>query len=429
MQLRGILAPRGWRGRRCPGSWAGGAVRGEAGEAALDEELTRFLAEGPTAEELARVKAASHASFVRGIERIGGFGGKSDVLAQSEVLGGSPDHYLRTRRWVRDATPEQVHVTAREWLDDGVEIHPFPELAATATDVDRSSVPEAAEPPEPRFPSVERSTLANGLEVVLAERHALPIVSMSLMVDAGYAADQHHVPGVAELTLNMLDEGTEARSALEIDNAELRLGASIRTGSALDASYVTLSALTENLDASLELWADIILNPAFPEDDFQRLKEQHLAAIQREKSSPQSMALRVFPQLLYGEGHPYGIPLSGSGEAEAVEAMARDQLTAFHDTWFRPNNATVIAVGDITMAELRPKLECLFSGWQRADVPAKNVAQAPAGADADVVCLMDRPGAQQSVIIAGHAFPPPSGSDEFALEAANRILGGCSPPG
>jgi zinc protease len=396
-------------------------------ESAVDEELARFLDEGPTAAELERVRSASHASFLRGIERIGGFGGKSDVLAESEVYGGSPDHYLQYRRWIMEASPSTVHEAATTWLSDGVfvlEVHPFADLAAAGADVDRSAVPDAGTPPAPSFPSIQRATLPNGLDLILAERHALPIVSLSLMVDAGYAADQHHDLGVADLALDMLDEGTDTRSALDIDDESLRLGASISTGSALDASFVNLSALKENLDASLELWADVILDPAFPEAEFQRLQQQQLAAIQREKSSPVSMALRVFPVMLYGEGHPYGIPFTGSGTTESVEAMTRSQLQAFHETWFRPGNATVIAVGDITLEELQPRLEALFSDWEGGEVPSKDVARAPEGADGGVVYIMDRPDAQQSVIIAGHAFPPPSEGNEFASDAANRILGG-----
>ena len=136
------------------------------------------------------------------------------------------------------------------------------------------------------------------------------------------------------------------------------------------------------------------------------------------------MALRVFPVLLYGEDHPYGIPFTGSGEADAVESMTLEQLRDFYATWFRPNNATVVAVGDITMEELRPRLERLFADWEAGEVPSKDVMRAPAGDQGDVVYIMDRPGAQQSVIIAGHAFPPPSEGDEFASDAANRILGG-----
>ncbi|MFW6205679.1 MAG: M16 family metallopeptidase, partial [Gemmatimonadota bacterium] len=393
-------------------------------EAAVDEELARFLAEGPTPEELERVKAASHASFVRGIERIGGFGGKSDVLAESQVFGGSPDRYVQYRRWMLDATPAQVHETARTWLEDGVfelEVHPFPELAATGTAVDRSAVPEAGEPPAPEFPAVQRATLSNGMKIVLAERHGLPLVSMSLMVNAGHAAAD--APGVASLTMSMLDEGTETRTSLEIDDETRRLGASIGASSDLDASFVTLSALKERLDPALELWADVILSPSFPADEFERLKQEQLAAIQREQANPSSMALRVFPVVLYGDDHPYGIPFTGSGTLESVRSMNREDLVRFHETWFRPGNATVIVAGDITMSELRPKLERLFGTWESASIPVVDVSRPPS-AGSGVVYLMDRPDAQQSLIIAGHGFPPPAETDEFALEAANRILGG-----
>jgi zinc protease len=395
-------------------------------EAALDEEMARFLEEGPTPSELDRVQAASHASFVRGIERIGGFGGKSDVLAQSEVYGGSPDAYRQYRRWLMGASPDDVRSAADEWLDDGVyvlEVHPFGQHTVAETDVDRSHVPEAGEPPAPSFPTLQRATLSNGLDVVLAERHTLPLVDLSLVVDAGYAADQGRRPGTASLTLNMMDEGTDSRDALGISDELARLGARLSTGSDLDASYVALSSLTENLDPSLDLWSDVILHPSFPQEDFQRLKQQQLVGIQREQSSPFTMALRVFPVLLYGAGHPYGVPFTGSGYAQDVQAMTRQDLRDFHDTWFRPNNATVVVVGDVTMSEIRPKLERLFSDWKAGDVPHKEVGDAPQAAG-DVVYLMDRPGAQQSIIIAGEAFPPPNNQNEQALQAVNRILGG-----
>jgi zinc protease len=395
-------------------------------EQVLDEELARFLEEGPTAEELDRVQAASHAAFLRGIERIGGFGGKSDVLAESQVYGGSPDAWRGYRRELMEATPDEVGSSARFWLDDGafvLEVHPYPQVAASGQDVDRSSVPEAGEPPAPDFPELQRATLSNGLEVVLAERHDLPLVEVSLVVDAGYAADVHHRAGAADLTLDMMDEGTAFRDALGISEDLARLGARLTTASDLDASYVNLSALRDRLDESLELWADVIRSPSFPEGELQRLKQQQVVAIQREQASPFTMALRVFPVLLFGEDHPYGVPFTGSGYVEDVQAMTRADLEDFHTTWFRPNNATVVVVGDVTMEEIRPRLDSLFGGWASAPVPEKEVAEAPERSGG-VLYLMDRPGAQQSVIIAGHAFPPPSTPDELALQAANRVLGG-----
>ena len=396
-------------------------------EAAFDEEMARFLEEGPTEEELERAKTQERADFVRGIERIGGFGGKSDILAYSEVYGGSPDAYKEAMQTMMEATPSDVQAAAEAWLSDGVfnlEVHPFPDYQASQTDVDRSDLPQTEAPPKADFPDLQRATLENGMEVVLVERHDVPLVDITLLVDAGYAADQEAgKPGTASLAMNMLDEGTEALDALEISDREAMLGADIDAGSELDVSSVSLLALKENLGASLDLYADVILNPAFPQNELDRLKQQQMAAIQREKATPIQMALRVFPKLLYGEGHAYGTPFTGSGTETSVQEITRDDLVQFHETWFKPKNATMVVVGDVTMAEVKPLLEERFSSWEQGEVPEKNIAEVEQP-DGSVVYLMDRPGSQQSIIFAGHLAPPKSNPNEIAIETMNTILGG-----
>jgi zinc protease len=187
-------------------------------------------------------------------------------------------------------------------------------------------------------------------------------------------------------------------------------------------SAVTLSALTSNLDASLELWADVILNPSFPKEDFGRLQKQTLAQIQREKATPIQMALRVFPQLLYGSGHAYSVPFTGSGTEATVSAMTREDMIKFHQTWIRPNNATLVVVGKTTLAEIQPKLERLFAGWKSGSIPTKNVGTV--GATTQTVYIMDKPGALQSVILAGHTAPPQNNPNEIAIDMMNTALGG-----
>jgi zinc protease len=395
-------------------------------EQAIDEELARFLQEGPTPEELERVKTDYISGFVRGIERIGGFGGKSDILAQYEVYGGDPGLYKVTLQRIQQATAAQVLAAAQAWLSDGVfvlEVHPYPQLRATGQDVDRSKLPDVGTPPVAAFPEVQQATLSNGLKVLLVERHAIPVVNFQLLLDAGYAADQFAHPGTAMLAMNMLDEGTKTRSSLEISDALDRLGARLSTGSDLDVSYVYFSALRDRLDPSLELFADVVLNPAFPEADFQRLKQQQLIAIQREKVTPTQMALRVFPRLLYGEGHAYGLPLTGSGTEASVAQITREDLVRFHQTWFKPNHATLVVVGAISMEELLPKLERLFANWKPGDIPAKNIREV-AHKEASVVYLIDRPGSEQSIIFAGHVAPPEANPRKLAIEVMNTILGG-----
>jgi zinc protease len=395
-------------------------------ERALDEELARFLRTGPTPAEMARAKTRYRADFIRGIERIGGFGGKSDVLAQSQVYGGRPDAYKATLDRIARATPADLVGAARRWLTDGdytLEVRPFPEYQTAAAGADRSKLPAVGAPPDSRFPELQRATLANGLKVVLAERPSIPQVRLDLVLDAGYAADQFARPGTATLTMAMLDEGTRTRSSLQLSDELARLGAEIGTFTRLDYATVTLEALKENLDRSLDVYADVVLHPSFPEADFARLKKQTIAAIEREKAEPVSMALRVFPQVVYGPGHAYATPWTGTGTEASVAQMTRDDMVRFHQTWFRPNHATLIVTGATTMAEIKPKLERLFAAWEPGDVPVKNIKEVPPPT-ASTVYLLDRPGALQTVIVAGNLAPPKNNPDEVAIETMNTILGG-----
>ncbi len=395
-------------------------------EKELDEELARFLKNGPTAEELQRVKTQYSANFVRGIERIGGFGGKSDRLAQSQVFRGSPDAYKISLKRVQLATAEDLRAAAQQWLSDGVyilEVDPFPEYKTASEGADRSKAPDTGTPPELRLPKLQRATLSNGLKVILAERHEVPLVNFTLAADAGFASDASTTPGTANLAMQVLTDGTHTRNALEISDELEALGATLRGSSNLDLSFVSLSALTAKLDPSLDLFADVVLNPSYPENEVKREQKLALAGIEREQNTPATLALRVLPALLYGAGHPYGNPLTGSGTKESVAKLTRADLVKFHDTWLAPNNSTLIVVGDTTLNEVTPKLEKLFAGWKSGSVPAKNVKTVPVAAKS-AVYLIDKPGALQSVIIAGVVAPPRANPREIAIEAMNDGLGG-----
>ncbi len=384
-----------------------------------------MLEGGPTAHELERVKTQYMANFVRGSERIGGFGGTSDRLASSQVYGGSPDAYKTALKRIQAATPEDLRAAARRWLSDGVyilDVYPYPRYS-TAAGVDRSKLPETGTPPELRLPKLQHASLSNGLKIVLAERHETPLVNFWLALDAGYAADQFGLPGTAQATAALLTGGTKSRTALEIADEQGMLGAQLNASSNLDVTVVRLSALKAKLDASLALYADVILNPAFPPADFERQKRLQLAAIQREKVTGIQMGLRVFPALLYGKGHAYGNPLTGSGSEASVSKLTREDLEKFHHTWFHPNGSTLIVVGDTTLAELTPKLEKLFAGWQRGEAPHKNIGRV-GFPPKPVVYLLDRPGALQSDIIVGEVAAPKNNPDEIAMETMNSILGG-----
>ena len=395
-------------------------------EKAVDEELARFLKDGPTAAELARAKTQGMAAFLRGVERIGGFGGKSDVLATCEVYTGNAGCYEDAIRWTNEASADEVKSEANAFLAKGayiLEIQPTPTFKEYSKDVERKELPKPGPTPALRMPSLQRATLSNGLKLILAERHETPVVNFNLQLDAGYAADQGGLAGASGVAMRMVLEGTKRRTSLQISDESANLGANLSAGSNLDMTSVSLSALKMSLDASLDLFADVVLHPVFPEADFKRVQAQQIAAIQREKVQPVALAQRVLPGLLYGKGHAYGNPLTGSGTEESVKQMTRASLEKFHATWVKPNNATLLVVGDTTMAEIQPKLEKLFAGWKSGVVPKKNLA-AVAPLDKTTIYLIDKPGAVQSMILAGHLAPPRANPNEAAIDVMNTILGG-----
>jgi zinc protease len=395
-------------------------------EKAADEELQTFLKNGPTEAELQLAKTQILGNYARIVERIGGFGGKSDLLARCQTYTGDPECYKVYLKRIEAATPATVKKAANDWLSDGdyvLDVEPFPTNLKTEAKLDRSKLPEPGAPSSLNLPPMQRATLSNGLKIVLAERHTAPVVNFSLMVDSGYSADPASAPGVVSFSQRMLEEGTPTRNSLKIGEELESLSANFNAGANLDWATVNLNALKVNMDKALEIYGDLILHPAFPQNEFARLQKDRLAAIQREKVNPQAMAMRVMPGLLYGTGHPYSRPLTGTGTEASVRKMTREDLVKFHDTWFKPNNSILLVVGDTTLAEVKPKLERLFAAWKPGDVPKKNVPQVQQP-EKDVVYLIDRPGSEQSVIFGAQLAPPSNDPDAIPLRLVNDIFGG-----
>jgi predicted Zn-dependent peptidase len=399
-------------------------------EAAIDEELKRFIAQGPTEAELARARTSIRAGFVKGLERIGGFGGKADVLAACEVLEGDPSCYRRSLQIVDTATPGQLREAAQRWLAQGdytLEVHPVPRLGhAEASAVDRTlGVPVTEQFPDVVFPELQRHRLGNGLPVIIAQRPGTPVARVSLLFDAGYAADQGRKPGTASFVMGMLDEGTGTRGSLQIADRAQSIGADLSTGSSLDTSFGAVSALTDRLDESIELLADVLRHPTFPPGEIERVRKEWIAAIGREKTSPDTIAYRLLPPLLYGDGHPYAIPFTGSGTESSIAALTRDELDAFHRDWLRPDNATLIVTGDVAPDTILPLLEKYFGDWRPAASarPAKPLPAAVRATPARVF-LVDKPGAVQSNILVGQVTAPSSADNRLEMDTMNDVLGG-----
>jgi len=400
-------------------------------EAAMLDELQRFIDHGPTQAELARARIAIRAGFVRGLERIGGFGGKADVLASCEVFAGDPGCYRQSLAWIDAAQPADLQRVARRWLSQGdytLEVLPQPPHAAAAADaVDRKQGPPVtAEFPDTVFPELQRMRLSNGIPVIVAARPGVPVARISLVFDGGFVGDQDRKPGTASFAMSLLDEGAGKLDSLAIADRAERLGAQIASAAGLDTAFAAVSMMTDQADPSLALLADVVRRPTFPAHEIERVRKEWIAGIAREKASPEALALRVLPPLLYGTGHPYGIPFSGSGTEASVSALTRDDLVAYQRDFLRPDNATIIVTGAVTPESILPLLERHFGDWQ-PPAGAKPARVDVAAATASVgtrVYLLDRPGAPQTSILAGQLMPSSLAPDRIELNTANDVLGG-----
>lgn len=428
-------------------------------EAVINEELKKFLADGPTQDELDRAKVASRAGFVRGLEKVGGFGGKAVILAEGQVYRGDPAAYKKDLQRAEAASIASVKAAADQWLSKGDYLltvlpadkgfdpsaedakvvalgaasgRPQPKLPAkhaysvTKSDLDRArGVPQVDEFPALSFPALERGRLKNGIEVILAERHTIPVTQVQLLFDAGYAADQGRKLGTASFTTSLMNESTRDLDSVEVAKRRERLGAITSVGCSLDTCSASLNALNDQLQPSLSLFADIVRNPAFKVADIERVRGQWLAGIAQEKTQPIGLALRTLPPLLYGDHHAYGIPFTGSGTESEIKALTAADLTSFEQDWLRPDNVKILVAGDTTLAQIIPELDAAFGDWQASAtmVPVKNIAAVAAQAKQRVF-LINRTDAPQSLILAGLLAPSTRADNNLAIQAANGAFGG-----
>jgi predicted Zn-dependent peptidase len=287
--------------------------------------------------------------------------------------------------------------------------------------IDLTVPPTLGPPPALRLPPVTTRTLPNGLRLVVVEQHELPLVDVVLDVRNGGEADPAAKAGTASLAAGMLTEGTTSRTALEIADQAAYLGVRVGAGSGWEQTTVSLHAPTAQLDSALALFADIALHPAYTTADLERVRKVRLTALQQLRDRGPAIADRAYATALYGEQHPYGRPLSGS--ESSVAEITRDDLVKFYTTFFRPNNATLLVVGDVRPDDMERRALALFGNWTRADVPtvAENAAPTP---KATTLVLIDKPGAAQSSFRLGGIGVPRSTGDYFAIEVMNTILGG-----
>jgi zinc protease len=273
-----------------------------------------------------------------------------------------------------------------------------------------------------KLPRAEEATLPNGLRIILLPSHKVPTFTMQLVVLSGGLADKPDFHGLSNFTAALLREGTKTRSSKDIAEQVDALGATLTANSGLASltSVVTTGGLVENLDQTLDLFSDVIRNPIFPQPEVDKYKTRTLAQLQFQRSNPNFLAQEQFNKAIYGTSHPASLV---APPAESIKKLTSKDLADFHSTYYRPNNAILAIVGDVTMTEIMPKLEKAFGDWQKADVPAVSIPPAPAASDARIY-LIDRPGSVQTVLQLGTLGIERTSPDYFAVLLADKVLGG-----
>ncbi|NDW15735.1 insulinase family protein [Alteromonas genovensis] len=397
-------------------------------EREMDKIIQEFLRKGPTKDEVKLVSTKRRASIIRGLEEVGGFGGKADRLATGEFIAGDPTYFKTELKELANATPKKIKAAAKEWLGDGwhqITFVPFEEHAASGEGVDRSSgLPDIAAETQLTFPEVTQTTLSNGINVVFAKRSTVPLINVAVQFDAGYAADAGGKLGLASFATGMLDEGAGRYDALELAAELEQLGTNLNSGSNLDTTTVRMSMLKENMEESLALFGDILKDPTFDKEEIERQRTLILSNIAQQMTRPISIALTLLPPLIYGDDHAYGIPFTGLGTAPDVTSITRSDLIDFKNTWLRPDNATIFVVGDTTLDDIKPTLEKEFGKWKvSGEKGTKQIAEAQLPEKGRAI-IIDRPGSQQSLILAAHLAPPTGVENNIAINAMNETLGG-----
>jgi predicted Zn-dependent peptidase len=287
--------------------------------------------------------------------------------------------------------------------------------------IDRSKKPEPAPTPKLTLPRIQRAELPNGLKVMLVEHRELPVVQMQMLITSGATSDPDGKSGLANLTAQMLDEGTKRRTALQIADDIDFLGANLSVNASYDATFASLLTLKEHLVAALDIYADVLLNPTFPESEWERVKKTHLTTLLQQKDLPAIVADRTFNHVTFGDKHSYG--RSPLGDQRSVESIGVEDMKRFYAAHYRPNNATLVVVGDVSLKEMMQHVNQFFKDWKKSDVVAVSLPVLPSIAGTRIF-LVDKPQAAQSEIRIGHDGVRRNNEDYFPLVVLNTILGG-----
>ncbi len=393
-------------------------------EAAADAEMEMLLREPPTDEEITRVKNRIEASHFRQLARIGGFGGRADQLNHYSVFSADPDLINTSLDKYMSVTREDVMRVAESILGENqvrLRVLPEPTLSSATVTIDRTVMPPPKSEPVFNPPTPTRTKLSNGMGISVIEQRGMPIVAFGVLMDAGASRDPENLPGLAGFTAQMLPEGTTTKTSQEIAQAFEFIGSRISADGRREYTLLSAETLTKHWPTGLELTADLVLNPNFPDREIERVRREHLTELRRGKDEPNAVAEQLMAGLVFQSSSGYGHPLSGT--EKSIAALTQDDIVSQFSRDYTPANANLIVVGDVSIDEVAKRAEAVFGRWKGGPSANGRSVVEPSDGTATIY-LVDRPGAPQSVIRALNTTIPRLHPDYLGLTLMNYAFGG-----
>lgn len=427
-------------------------------ESALDAELATFATAGPTDDELSLAKTRVATGFLLATETNSG---KGKALARGQLRVAEPPLADTTAEWgdherMAGISGAQVREAVSSWLGkpaytltvlpaaegfdseaedaadagrEALEGKPAPIILSTRDlvttpgwSVDRSAAPAIGmDLPELPFPPVQRGRLANGIELMLAERTHDEFVRMRFHFGGGTASDQGHLAGTANFAMAMLRQGKAGAGASDLAEKIDRLGGKVESGCESDACFIDLSLPRGQWTTGLAATADVIRRAVLRPDDIESVRVQQRAVADEQHTNPSAISARLMARTLFGSGHPYAQATYGTGTRESIEALDADTLLAYRDDFLRPDNLHVIVVGSVSKEDGIAALAAAMGDWRAPNKPLSlPTVDSTALMQGEIAYLVDRPGSPHSVISLGVLAPP--ASDTLAIELARDAV-------
>ena len=385
----------------------------------VDRIIGEYLESGPDEQIVENAKLAVNMYMIGALERTSSIG---RVLAEGYLYSDDPHFINKELEWLNEATAAELRETAGRWLTRGyyeLTVLPFPAYQSAQASVDRSKIPGVSADANINFPDIATAELDNGMKIVVATRDTLPLIDVSISIDTGITASPIDAPGLANFALRLMDKGTKKYDLHELaaEMDKIAMVGAPRAG--VESSEFSFRILHSHLEPALDLAAEVLRNPTYPQGEIDKLKQQFLGWLSTIEKSPSRVAGGLYRRAIYGEEHPIGAVWT----PELVQGVDRDMLVDFHAREIAPDNMTIFMIGDIEIEEATAAVNRAFGKW-RQENGSRSLPVGDALSSSQRVILIDQPEAQQSTIMAGHAIAPFDADTSTELSVMNDVFGG-----